>query len=217
MTTAHAHKSGVIFHFFPRAFKQKKIKALRPKMTKIASRGGSCLKGKLHSKIISSDMKDFFSVESNGEGPRSKFEREDGETDGQKWPNNLGWRRRAAGMSHWCQASAVRGCVPILINPEFDAALDRDSCVTHWMRSPGSALCNCGTLTKWHLAIFFFFLSFRECCLIRQWQSTVHSVFFPKLCLILKNRFLAWLSSSSQERLLMKYFMPQFIFLGVYF
>ena len=39
-TTAHAHKSGVIFHFFPRAFKQKKIKALRPKMTKIASRGG---------------------------------------------------------------------------------------------------------------------------------------------------------------------------------
>ena len=45
ITTAHAHKSGVIFHFFPRAFKQKKIKALRPKMTKIASRGGgSCLK-----------------------------------------------------------------------------------------------------------------------------------------------------------------------------
>ena len=46
ITTAHAHKSGVIFHFFPRAFKQKKIKALRPKMTKIASiggGGGSCL------------------------------------------------------------------------------------------------------------------------------------------------------------------------------
>ena len=40
ITTAHAHKSGVIFHFFPRAFKQKKkIKALRPKMTKIASKG----------------------------------------------------------------------------------------------------------------------------------------------------------------------------------
>ena len=42
ITTAHAHKIGVIFHFFPRAFKQKKIKALRPKMTKRASRG-SCL------------------------------------------------------------------------------------------------------------------------------------------------------------------------------
>ena len=44
ITTAHAHQSGVIFSFFSRAFKQKKIKALRPKMTKIASRGGSCLK-----------------------------------------------------------------------------------------------------------------------------------------------------------------------------
>ena len=43
ITTAHAHKSGVIFHFFPRAFKQKKIKALRPKMTKIASKGGPAL------------------------------------------------------------------------------------------------------------------------------------------------------------------------------
>ena len=42
ITTAHAHKRGVILHFFSRAFKQKKIKALRPKMTKIASRG-SCL------------------------------------------------------------------------------------------------------------------------------------------------------------------------------
>ena len=42
ITTAHAHKSGVIFHFF-KSFQTKKIKALRPKMTKIASRG-SCLK-----------------------------------------------------------------------------------------------------------------------------------------------------------------------------
>ena len=41
ITTPHAHKSGVIFHIFPRAFKQnKKIKALRPKMTEIAPRGG---------------------------------------------------------------------------------------------------------------------------------------------------------------------------------
>ena len=70
-----------------------------------------------------------------------------------------------AGMSHWCQASAVRGCVPILINPEFDAALDRDSGVTHWMSSPGSAL--------WYTDnLFFFFLSFRECCLTKQSQST---------------------------------------------
>ena len=72
----------------------------------------------------------------------------------------------------WCQASAVRGCVPILINPEFDAALDRDSGVTHWMSSPGSAL----WYTDIDLTIFFFFFfflsSFRECCLTRQWQST---------------------------------------------
>ena len=46
ITTAHAHRM-VSFLFFPRAFKQKKIKmpfkkkikALRPKMTKLASRG----------------------------------------------------------------------------------------------------------------------------------------------------------------------------------
>ena len=49
ITTADAHKSGVICHFFPRAFKQKKVKALRPKMTKIASRVGSWLNTKNYS------------------------------------------------------------------------------------------------------------------------------------------------------------------------
>ena len=44
ITTAHAHKSGVILHIFPRAFKQKIFKAVRPKMTKIASRGGGPVK-----------------------------------------------------------------------------------------------------------------------------------------------------------------------------
>ena len=42
ITTAHAHNSGVIFHIF-KSFQTKKIKALRPKTTEIASRGGSCL------------------------------------------------------------------------------------------------------------------------------------------------------------------------------
>ena len=42
ITTAHAHKSGVIFHISKSFQTKKKIKALRPKMTKIASRG-SCL------------------------------------------------------------------------------------------------------------------------------------------------------------------------------
>ena len=60
----------------------------------------------------------------------------------------------------WCQASAVRGRVPILINPEFDAALDRDSGVTHCMSSPGSAL----WYTHWHLTIFFFFFFFFFFC-----------------------------------------------------
>ena len=42
ITTAHAHRSSVIFHIFPRAFKQqqKKITELRPKMTELASKGG---------------------------------------------------------------------------------------------------------------------------------------------------------------------------------
>ena len=56
----------------------------------------------------------------------------------------------------WCQASAVRGCVPILINPEFDAALDRDSGVTHWMSSPGWAL---WYTDSWQ-SFFFFFCPF---------------------------------------------------------
>ena len=115
------------------------------------------LKGKLHSKIISSDMKDIF-LESNGEGARSKIEREDSQTDGQKWPKNLGWRCRAAGMSHWGQASAVCGCVPILINPEFDAALDRDSCVTDWIEWAHLGQL-CGALTSDNLFFFCRFVS----------------------------------------------------------
>ena len=38
--SAHAHKSSVIFHFFQELSNKKKIKALRPNMTKIASKGG---------------------------------------------------------------------------------------------------------------------------------------------------------------------------------
>ena len=37
ITTAHAHKSGVIFLYLPETFQTKKFKKLRPKMTKIAS------------------------------------------------------------------------------------------------------------------------------------------------------------------------------------
>ena len=48
---AHAHKNVVIFHFFQELSSKKKIKALRPKMTKIASRGPA-LKSKKGDKII---------------------------------------------------------------------------------------------------------------------------------------------------------------------
>ena len=58
------------------------------------------VKGKLHSKIISSDMIEFFSVESDGEGPRSKFEREDGQTDAEKLA-------RAAFVTSWCHTGAT--------------------------------------------------------------------------------------------------------------
>ena len=78
----------------------------------------------------------------------------------------------------WCQASAVRGCVPILINPEFDAALDRDSGVTHWMSSPGSALwCTlvC-TLTSVNLFFFFFFFLCRFVSVVWQDSDRVQSV-----------------------------------------
>ena len=60
ITTAHAHKSGVIFHIF-QELSNKKLKALRPKMTKIALRG-SCLK-------LVSDM-----PASNGREPQASFE-----------------------------------------------------------------------------------------------------------------------------------------------
>ena len=39
---------------------------------------------KLHSKNRTSDLIDFFPVEFDGEGPRSKFDWEDGQTDGEK-------------------------------------------------------------------------------------------------------------------------------------
>ena len=70
----------------------------------------------------------------------------------------------------WCQASAVRGCVPILDQSRI------------WCRArPWLGCDSLNELTwvsfavHWHLTIFFFFFFFflfRECCLTRQWQST---------------------------------------------
>ena len=67
--------------------------------------------GKLHSKIVISDLVSFF-VEFNGESLRSKLEQEHGQTGDQKWPNCLGWqihnqyyitggRRHKFGSAEW--------------------------------------------------------------------------------------------------------------------
>ena len=112
------------------------------------------VKGKLHSKIISSDMKDFFR---RIQWWRSEVEIRTGRRSNRRSKMAEKSRMTTPRGRHesWCQASAVRGCVPILINPEFDAALDRESCVTHWMSSPGSALW-CTDI--WQSFFFFFFV-----------------------------------------------------------
>ena len=61
--TAHAHKRGVTFHIFPRAFKQKTTKILRPKMTKIASKG-SCLKKEKTGSVRRHEKRAFLARES---------------------------------------------------------------------------------------------------------------------------------------------------------
>ena len=43
ITAAHAHKRGVVFHIFEDLSNKKKFKKLRPKMSKIASRGGPAI------------------------------------------------------------------------------------------------------------------------------------------------------------------------------
>ena len=68
---------------------------------------GFALTGGLYSKITISDRVGFSCVEFDGESPRSKFEHCDGhdQTDGRKWPKNLGWRRRGRYYAmQWCQA-----------------------------------------------------------------------------------------------------------------
>ena len=110
--------------------------------------------------------------------------------------------RRAAGMSHWCQASVVRGCVPILINPEFDAALDRDSCVTHWMSSPGSALW-CTDSTIWQ-SFFFFFFFFFVVSWVAFWQdsdrlqSVTQGTWYSGRSSMLSSEIPGWLISANE-------------------
>ena len=125
-------------------------------------------KGKLHSKIISSDMRDFFSVESNGEGPRSKFEQEDGQTDGQNGRKISG---DDAARPAWVM---VLGVSSSRLRPDSDQS--RIWCRARpWLGCDSlNELTWVSFVVHWYLTIFFFFfffLSFRECCLTRQWQS----------------------------------------------
>ena len=130
------------------------LKALRPKMTKIASRG-SCLKGKLHSKIISSDMKDFFSVESNGEGPRSKFET--GRRSNRRSKNGRKISGDDAARPAWVMVPDVSSS---RLRPDSDQS-------RIWCRArPWHGCDSLNELTwvsfvvHWHLTIFSFFFFF---------------------------------------------------------
>ena len=124
------------------------------------------VKGKLHSKIISSELwyERFFSVESNGKGPRSKFEREDGQTDGQKWPKNLGWRRRAAGMSHGARRQQFAAASRFWSIPNL---MPRSTVTRVWLTEWAHLGQLCGRLTSDNLFFLFFLLLFCECCLTR--------------------------------------------------
>ena len=71
ITTAQAHKSGVIF-FFSKSFQTKRLAELRPKMTKIASRG-SCLKGEARTINDRNICERRSCMKNNGKSPTFKF------------------------------------------------------------------------------------------------------------------------------------------------
>ena len=110
------------------------------------------LKGKLYNHKLWYER--FFSVESNGEGPRSKFEREDGQTDGQKWPKNLGWRRRAAGMSHGARRQQFAAASRFWSIPNL---MPRSTVTRVWLTEWAHLGQLCGTLTSDNPFFFFFF------------------------------------------------------------
>ena len=125
-------------------------------------------KGKLHSKIISSDMKDFFR--------RIQWWRSEVE-------NRTGRRsNRRSKMAEKSWVTTPRGRHESLVPGVSSSRLRTDSDQSRiWCRArPWLGCDSLNELTwvsfvvHWHLTIFFlcFFLSFRECCLTRQWQST---------------------------------------------
>ena len=107
--------------------------------------------GKLHSKIISSDMKDFFPW-----NPMVKVRgrNSNGKTVKQTVKNGRKISGDDAARPAWVM---VPGVSSSRLRPDSDQSriwgrARPDSCVTHWMSSPGSAL----WYTHGHLTIFFF-------------------------------------------------------------
>ena len=87
-----------------------------------------------------------------------------------KWSKNLGWRRRAAGMSHGARRQQFAAASRFWSIPNL---MPRSTVTRVWLTEWAHLGQLCGTLTSDNLFFFFFFfLSFRVCSLTRQWQST---------------------------------------------
>ena len=140
-----------------------------------AKRSYLFLKGKLHSKIISSDMKDFFG--------RIQWWRSEVEIRTGRRSN------RQSKLAEKSRVTTPRGRHESLVPGVSSSRLRPDSDQSWiWCRARPWLVCDSlnhvneltwvSFVVHWHLTIFFFifyffyFLSFRECCLTRQWQST---------------------------------------------
>ena len=122
-------------------------------------------KGKLHSKIISSDMKDFFR--------RIQWWRSEVEIRTGRRSN------RRSKIAEKSRVTTRRGRHESLVPGVSSSRLRPDSDRSRiWCRARLWLVCDSlneltwvSFVVHWHLTNFFF-LSFRECCLTRQWQST---------------------------------------------
>ena len=108
----------------------------------------------LSPKVPHAQYRKRFRASYNGEGPRSKFEREDGQTDGQKWPKISG---DDAARPAWVM---VPGVSSSRLRPDSDQS-------RIWCRARPWLGCDSLNELTWvsfvvhrHLTIFFFFCRF---------------------------------------------------------
>ena len=94
----------------------------------------------------------------------SKFEQEDGQTDGQKWPKISG---DDAARPAWVTGARRQQFAAASRFWSISNLMPRSTVTRVWLTEWAHLGQLCGTPTSDN---FFFFLSFRECCLI--WQST---------------------------------------------